>query len=215
MCTTIPMTYLLNSEPAFKFDWRRSLEEIYRGRNLSFFESGQSVPMFSHEVWVVCRGVIQLSTLHPTGDEVLVGLAFQSMPFGLPLTVLEPYQAIALSDVDLMRFTLTEIEESPQLSLSIFRQLSRRLQQTEAMLSLVSNKRVEDRLREILLFLKKEVGQPVDGGSRLSIRLTHQHLANAINSTRVTVTRALGQLQADNWLWIDRDRHIVIAEAKV
>ncbi|MEE3716888.1 Crp/Fnr family transcriptional regulator [Tumidithrix elongata RA019] len=209
------MTYLLNSEAAFRFDWRRSLEEIYRGRNLSFFESSQSIPMHSHEVWVVCRGVVQLSTLHPSGDEVLVGLAFQSMPFGLPLTMLEPYQAIALSDVDLMRFTMTEIEESPELSLSIFRHLNRRLQQAESMLALVSNKRVEDRLREILLFLKKEVGQPTDGGMRLSIRLTHQHLANAISSTRVTVTRALGQLQADGWLWIDRDRHIVIAEEAV
>jgi CRP-like cAMP-binding protein len=209
------MTYLLNSEPVFQSDLRRSLEEIYRGRNLSFFESGQNIPMFGHEIWVVCRGVIQLSTLHPTGDEVLVGLVFQSMPFGLPLTALEPYQAIALSDVDLMRFTLTEIEESPQLSLSIFRQLNRRLQQTESMISLISNKRVEDRLREILLFLKKEVGQPVEGGSRLSIRLTHQHLANAISSTRVTVTRALGQLQADGWLSIDRDRHIVIADPAV
>ncbi|WP_425216923.1 Crp/Fnr family transcriptional regulator [Tumidithrix helvetica] len=209
------MTYLLNSEAAFRFDWRRSLEEIYRGRNLSFFESSQSIPMHSHEVWVVCRGVVQLSTLHPSGDEVLVGLAFQSMPFGLPLTMLEPYQAIALSDVDLMRFTMAEIEESPELSLSIFRHLNRRLQQAEAMLALVSNKRVEDRLREILLFLKKEVGQPTDGGMRLSIRLTHQHLANAISSTRVTVTRALGQLQADGWLWIDRDRHIVIAEEAV
>ena len=66
--------------------------------------------MYPHEVWVVCRGVVQLNTLHPSGDEVLVGFAVQAMPFGFPLTSLEPYQAIALSDVDLMRFTIIELE---------------------------------------------------------------------------------------------------------
>jgi len=44
------------------------------------------------------------------------------------------------------------------------------------------------------------------------VRLTHQHLANAISSTRVTVTRALGQLQEEGWLFIDRNRYIVITD---
>ena len=180
-------------------DWRRSLEEIYRGRTMHTYKSGQIIPMYPHEVWVVCRGVVQLNTLHPSGDEVLVGFAVQAMPFGLPLTNLDPYQAIALSDVDLMRFTLTELEQSSQL-----------YQQTEALLALISNKRVEERLRQILLLLKQEVGIAVEDGTRLTVRLTHQHLASAISSTRVTVTRAMKLLQDEGWLKVDRDRHIIL-----
>jgi CRP-like cAMP-binding protein len=191
-------------------DWRRSLEEIYRGRTMHNYKSGQIIPMYSHEVWVVCRGVVQLNTLHPSGDEVLVGFAVQAMPFGLPLTNLDPYQAIALSDIDLMRFTINELENSAQLYQGILQHLNRRLQQTEALLALVSNKRVEERLRQILLLLKQEIGIPVDGGTRLTVRLTHQHLASAISSTRVTVTRAMKLLQDEGWLKIDRDRHIII-----
>ena len=191
-------------------DWRRSLEEIYRGRTMHTYKAGKIVPMYSHEVWVVCRGVVQLNTLHPTGDEVLVGFAVQAMPFGLPLTNLDPYQAIALSDVDLMRFTLIELENSPQLYQGILQHLNRRLQQTESLLALVSNKRVEERLRQILLLLRQEVGIPVEGGIRLTVRLTHQQLASAISSTRVTVTRAMKILQDEGWLKIDRDRHIVL-----
>ncbi len=191
-------------------DWRRSLEEIYRGHTMHTYKSGQIVPMYPNEVWVVCRGVIQLNTLHPSGDEVLVGFAVQAMPFGLPLTNLEPYQAIALSDVDLMRFTLSELGQSPQLYQGILQHLNRRLQQTEALLALVSNKRVEERLRQILLLLKQEVGIPVEGGTRLTVRLTHQHLASAISSTRVTVTRAMKLLQDEGWLKIDRNRHIIL-----
>lgn len=206
------MSQLFNSQVNSQSNWRQLLEDVYQGRSLYPFRGSQSIPMYSHEIWVACRGVVQLSTLHPNGDEVSLGLVGPSMPFGLPLTFLNPYQAIALSDVDLMRFTMVEVEASPQLMQGIFRHLSLRLQRTEAMLALVSHRRVEDRLRELLLLLKEEVGQPVGAGTRLSVRLTHQHLANAIGSTRVTVTRALGHFQAENFLKIDRDRHILLMD---
>jgi CRP-like cAMP-binding protein len=197
---------------SFQPDWRRWLEEIYRDRPLHPFEAGQSIPLYPHEIWVVSRGVVQLNTLHASGDEVLLGLVCPSMPFGLPLTTLEPYQAVALSDADLMRLTVTEVEQSPQLSKGIVRHLVRRMQQTEALLALVNQRRVEDRLRQFLRLLQREVGQETPAGTRLTVRLTHQHLANAIGSTRVTVTRALGQFQDAGWLSIDRSRHIVIHE---
>jgi len=194
------------------FDWRRSLEETYLGRSLYSYTAGQNIPIYNHEVWMVCRGMVQLSTIHSSGDEILTGFAFPGMPFGIPLTTLDPYQANALSDVDLMRFTLVELERSPDLSQRLLNQVNRRLQQAESLIALISLKRVEDRLRQILMLLKREIGQPTEGGTRIAVRLTHQHLANAISSTRVTVTRALGQLQEEGWLFIDRNRYIVIAD---
>jgi CRP-like cAMP-binding protein len=166
--------------------------------------------MLPHEIWVVCRGVVQLGTLYDTGDEALLGLACPSMPFGLSLALIRPYHAVALSDVDLMRLTLNEVEQSPVLAQGIFRHVTRRLRQTEAILAMVGYRRVEDRLRHLLLLLKQEVGQPVAGGTRLTVRLTHQQLANTIGTTRVTVTRLLSQLREEGWLTIDRHRHIIL-----
>jgi len=197
------------------FDWRRSLEESYFGRSLHAFNAGQNIPIYSHEVWMVCRGMVQLSTIHSSGDEILTGFAFPGMPFGTPLTNLDPYQANALSDVDLMRFSLVELERSPELSQRLLNQVNRRLQQAESLIALISLKRVEDRLRQLLMLLKREIGQPTEGGTRIGVRLTHQHLANAISSTRVTVTRALGQLQEEGWLFIDRNRYIVIIDKDI
>jgi len=205
------MPHTIDSKTSFQSDWRQLLEGLYRERTLHPFRSGEAIMMHPREIWVVCRGVVQLSTFHPCGDEVSLGLISPSMPFGLPLTLIDPYQAIALSDVDLMRLTMVEVEQSPTLSQGLFKHLSRRLQQTEALLASVNHRRVEDRLRQFLMLLKDEIGQPSSTGSRISVRLTHQHLANAIGSTRVTVTRALGQLQEEGWLTIGRDRHIVIA----
>ncbi len=193
-----------------QLDLRHLLEHLYHGRALQPFNSGQEIPLSPHEVWVVCRGVVQLGTFYDTGDEAILGLACPSMPFGLPLTLIRPYHATALSDVDLMRLTWAELEESPVLAQGIFQQTARRLRQTEAVLAMVGYRRVEDRLRHLLLLLKQEVGQPVAGGTRLTVRLTHQQLANAIGTTRVTVTRLISQLKESGWLQIDCDRHIIL-----
>ncbi len=193
-----------------QLDLRHLLEELYQGRSLYPFCSGQAIPMLPHEIWIVCRGIVQLGTLYDNGDESLLGLACPSMPFGLPLTLMSPYQAIALSDVDLMRLSLIEIEQSPLLAQGIFPHLTRRLRQSEAVLAMVGYRRVEDRLRHLLLLLKQEVGQPAPTGTRLSVRLTHQQIANAIGTTRVTITRLLNQLREEGWLAIDRSRHIVL-----
>jgi CRP-like cAMP-binding protein len=190
-------------------DLRQLLEELYQGRSLHPFCSGQEIELLTQEIWVVCRGVVQLGTLYDTGDEALLGLAVPSTPFGLPLTLIRPYQAIALSDVDLMRLTQSEVEQSPMLAQGIYRQIIRRLRQTEAILAMVGYRRVEERLRHFLLLLKQEIGYSTPAGVRLGVRLTHQQLANAIGTTRVTVTRLISQLREEGWLTVDRHRHIV------
>lgn len=189
---------------------RHLLEELYREQELRSYADGSSIAMTTEDIWVVYRGVVQLSTLHGNGDEVLLGLAGPSMPFGFPLSSLESYFATALSKVELLRLTLTDIEASPTLSQRVFRQLNRRLRQTEVMLALVGHRRVEVRLRHLLYLLQDELGQPVAGGTRIAVKLTHQQLANAIGTTRVTVTRLLGKLRDENWLTLDQSRHIVL-----
>ncbi len=202
----IPAALEVNSKP----ELRQLLEALYSGRNLQSYKSGQPIRMLQEEILVVCRGVVQIGTLYDSGDEALLGLASPSMPFGLPLSFIRPYQAAALTDVDLMRLSMAEVEQSPELTQSLFRQLTRRLQQTEAILAMVGYRRVEDRLRHLLLLLKEEIGLPVASGTRLSVRLTHQQLANTIGTTRVTVTRLLSQLQEEGWLVVDGTRHIVL-----
>ena len=194
-------------------DLRQLLEERYQGHTLKTYKRGQAIPLTPNDVWVVYRGVVQLSTLYPSGDEAMLGLAVPLMPFGLPLTLTHPYQAVAMTDVDLMRLKLSEIEQSPALTQCLLQQMRRRLQQTEALLALASYRRVEERLMHLLELLKHELGQPVPEGIRLNARLTHQHLANAIGTTRVTVTRLLGQLRDRGYLTFDAQRHIILTSS--
>jgi CRP-like cAMP-binding protein len=202
------MSYPALATASVPIDWRLLLEELYQGRNVTTVKCGQFIAMKATDVFIVCRGVVQLSTLYPSGDEGLVGLVCPSMPFGMPFSQLNPYEAIALTDIVLMRIHIMEIEQSPRLAQGLFRELTRRLQQTEALLAIAGYRHVEDRLRQLLYLLRQELGQVTPEGVRLSIRLTHQQLAGLIGTTRVTVTRLLKDFRAEGWIDTDSQRHL-------
>nr|WP_242028424.1 Crp/Fnr family transcriptional regulator [Pseudanabaena sp. FACHB-2040] len=185
------------------------LEQLYRERALVPFPAGRTIPLKGEEVLVVCRGVVQLFTIQHDGSETLLGLAGPSMPVGLPLTVVDPYWATALTDVDVLPLPLVEIEASSILMAGIFRNLTLRLQQAEAWLALSGKRLVADRLRHLLLLLAKDFGYVEPEGVRIPVRLTHHQLATAIGTTRVTVTRLLKDFKAEGWMTIDQ-RNIVL-----
>ncbi|HAC66067.1 MAG TPA: hypothetical protein DCF68_21675 [Cyanothece sp. UBA12306] len=185
-----------------------SSQEGHGERRLHFYDRGEEIPLVSEGVWQVYRGIAQLSQLTPQGDDILLGWAQPSTFFGLWLTYIETYQAKALSEVYLKWYPLTEIETSPQLAQQVLSKVVQRMRQTEALLAIAGLKRVEDRLQQLLSLLKQEMGEPIEEGTRLKVRLTHQNLASAIGTTRVTITRLLGEFQRQGWLIIDSDRHI-------
>ncbi|MBZ8182250.1 MAG: Crp/Fnr family transcriptional regulator [Oscillatoria sp. PMC 1051.18] len=185
-------------------------EKYHEGRRLHFYHRGDEIPLLPEGVWQVYRGVVQLSTINPGGEEVVLGWAQPTTYFGLWLTCLQSYRAKALSDVYIRWFSQPEIESSPNLAQVMVNSLSRRTIQTEAMLAIAGQRRVEERLQQLLLLLKQELGQPLAEGVRLEVRLTHQNIANAISTTRVTVTRLLGDFQRRGYITIDSDRHIIL-----
>lgn len=185
-------------------------DQLSDGRRLHYYDKGENIPLAEEGVWQVYRGIAQLSQISASGEEVLLGWVQPFTFFGLWLTHIESYQVKALSDLYLRWYNLNEIENSPQLSQVMLTQLARRMRQTEALLAIAGLKRVEERLQELLALLKQELGQPVAEGTRIGVRLTHQNLANAIGTTRVTVTRLLGDFQRQGLVLIDHHRHIVL-----
>ncbi|MEO1133983.1 MAG: Crp/Fnr family transcriptional regulator [Cyanobacteria bacterium J06639_1] len=193
-------------------DVRLLLEELYFDRPLTPYISKSTVSLPTDAIGIVCRGVVQLTTLQPNGNEVLLGLIGPSMPLGMPMTDMNPYQAMALTDVDLLWLPISEIEASPKLAAGLFRHMTLRVQQAESWLALSGMRPVSERLRHLLTLLVRQLGQEHgDNSVRLTVRLTHEQLANAIGTTRVTVTRLLNTFCDEGWLSIDRQRHMVMS----
>lgn len=175
---------------------------------------GETIPLNPQSIWLVRQGVVKLTTISETGEQVLLGLAGPSMPFGSALTALEVYQATALSEVELMCMPLKDVIANGSLAQKVLPHLNARLQQTEAMLAILGQRRVIDRLHYLLRFLERQFGQSVPQGNRLSIRLTHQDLAAVCSTTRVTITRMLGKLQEEGKIYIDYKNHIILLADK-
>ncbi len=187
------------------------LEASYEKRSLVHLPAGSRVPLLKKTVWLVVRGMVKLSAISVQGDELLLGLAGPNEPFGDPLSNVEVYEATTLCESDLLCLTCDEIAASPHLGMALLQGMGVRYRQSEAMLGLLGLRRIEDRVRGFLELLANDYGQPCDQGLRLNIKLTHQELASALSTTRVTVTRVLGSLKDEGWLQLDGQRRLVIA----
>ncbi|MDA0726178.1 MULTISPECIES: Crp/Fnr family transcriptional regulator [Synechococcaceae] len=194
---------------------RSMLEDTFQRRDLVSLTAGSRVPMLRHHVWLVARGMVKLSSMNEQGEDVLLGLAGPNEPFGEPLSNLDLYEATTLSDCDLLCLSMDEIQQTPHLASTLMLALISRTRQSEALISLLGLRRVEDRVRGFLELLAEEYGQPCEDGLRLNLRLTHQDIAGALSTTRVTVTRVLGLLKEEGWLKLSSQRQLVICNLPI
>ncbi|MEB3350039.1 MAG: Crp/Fnr family transcriptional regulator [Cyanobacteriota bacterium] len=192
-------------------DFRIHLEANYRNRSLVQLPAGSTVPQIKGNYWLVVRGMVRLQAITYHGDEVLLGIAGPGEPFGDPLQAVEASDAVSLCSTDLLCLTSQELRDDPTLALGMLEAVTRRLRQSERLLALMALRRVEERVKGFLELLASDYGQPCPEGLRLGVRLTHHELACAVGTTRVTVTRVLGQLKEQGWLLVDAQRCLVVA----
>ena len=189
------------------FDLGRKSREL----PLQQYGRGDEISVADAEIWQVYRGVVQLSKIRHDGTEVVLGWVTANGTFDNHFDdSMTSYRAVALSDVYVKRYSFQDVMQNPPLAKQFFAQFSDRLIKSQQLLSIIAVKSVEERLKQLLLMLKQEMGQTVDDGVRLQVRFTHQHLAEAVNTTRVTVTRILGSLQDRELIYFDAHRHIVV-----
>ncbi|MFN5513868.1 MAG: Crp/Fnr family transcriptional regulator [Cyanobacteriota bacterium] len=187
--------------------------EDLENRRLHYYEKGDTIPLCDKGGWQVYLGVVQLGQWLENGDEILLGWVQAPGFVGLDLTLLqlETYQAKALSATYLRWYPQEDLKTAPaSVAQFILLQTLKQLRQRETLLGILGFKRVDERLQALLKLLAQEMGQPVAEGIRLSVRLTHQMMANAIGTTRVTVTRLLGELHSQGQISFDGDRHLII-----
>jgi CRP-like cAMP-binding protein len=189
---------------------QQKLKQLSQTASTRCFRRGTTIPLQTDQIWIVFQGLVQLGSLYPNGEESVLGILSPTMPFGLPLTQVDPYSAIALTDVVLIMQSVSQLQQSPALSYFVNQCNMNRLRQTEAMLAMLGYRRIDDRLRQFLILLAGQIGETTPKGIRLGVRLTHQMIANATGTTRVTATRILGVLKQESWLHFDADHHIVL-----
>jgi len=165
-------------------------------------------------MYVIRQGRVQVTKAAEDGREKIIdfleaGAFFGEMalldeaPRSASIRTLEPATLLALSRRDFRKL----LAHSPDLALSLIRELTRRLRDTDDHTMSVSFQRVDERVRG--LFVRVARSEPEFPGCRATPRLTHQQIADMIGTSRETVTRAVKELKASGWLRQRGKRYLI------
>ena len=196
--------------PSSSSEFLGDLENSYRRRSIHF-DSGVKVPLLPDHIWIVVRGIVKLSYLNEQGDDVLLAIAGPNEPFGDPLTHLDLYEATTLDHCDMLGLPIQEVTSTPHLNINLMEALMQRTRQSESLIALLGLRGVDNRVKRFLELLAENYGQPCDQGLAINLRLTHQEIAGAVSTTRVTVTKVVGQLKESGWLQYDSKQRMVVS----
>ena len=156
------------------------------------FQRREYLPMIQNIFWQIDSGMVRTITVDRNGTATTLGLWSVGDVVGYPLAGIDDYQIECLSDVQLHRIQIDDCFVYNQLLLS-------HLHQSQVLLG-IGHGSIEDRLKKFLTFLAKKFGQSTDSGYYILHSLTHQDVAEVIDSTRVTVTRTLGQFEQQGFV---------------
>jgi len=198
-----------------------TLQEVIRSLSGSTVETVErSKTIFfpgdpAEKVYLLRRGAVRLSRVYESGEEITVALLRENSLFGV-LSLLTGqrsdrfYHAIAFTRVEMVTAPATSvrkaIEQDASMGLLLLQGLSSRILQTETMIETLTHRDMSSRLVSFLLVLCRDFGVPSSEGITIDLRLSHQAIAEAIGSTRVTITRLLGDLRIEGLVAIDRKK---------
>ncbi len=185
------------------------IETFDRGKTI-FFPGDPA-----ERVYFLLKGAVKLSRVYEAGEEITVALLRENSVFGILSLVIGQksdrfYHAVAFTPVELLSAPIEQVEQSlknnPDLSMLMLQSLSSRILQTEMMIETLAHRDMGSRLVSFLLILCRDFGVPTNEGIRIDLKLSHQAIAEAIGSTRVTVTRLLGDLRTENMISIQKKK---------
>jgi len=137
-------------------------------------------------LWQIQTGFIMTCTYLEDGTTVALGLWGPGDIVGATLSRIKPYQIECLTPVEAILFPRSKDTDLTEILLS-------HIQQAEELMVIRSHRKVETMLIKLLAWLSQKFGAQVEQGRLIDMRLTHEDLADLVGSTRVTVTRILGQ----------------------
>lgn len=168
----------------------------------SQFNRHDLLPLQEDFLWRIEWGVVRSLTWSEDGTLATLGYWGVGDVVGQPLSRLRPYQVECLTCVE-------AISIPEQHWYLVFDSIVSHAQQSEELLNIVRHQRVCERLHQLLLWLASKFGRPVPSGKLIDLRLTHQEIAELIGTTRVTVTRLLKELEAEERIMRRSQRYII------
>lgn len=154
------------------------------------FTRREIIPPRNDVLWRIERGAVRTLTWSEDGTFITLGYWGPGDLVGYPLSKVKPYQIECLTSVEVSILP-------PHLWNQDINTLITHIQQAEELLSIVHRKPIYLRLWQFLVWLSEKFGRDVEQGKLIDLNVTHQEMAEVLNTTRVTVTRLLQQYEEE------------------
>lgn len=165
------------------------------------FKRRDRISIDTYTLWRVSSGLVRTITWSEDGEIVPLGLWTTDSIIGVPISQVQPCEIQCLSKAELVRLPL----DYP-LTVDM---LLQHTAQINHLLQIMHCRQVQDRLLRFSCWLAENFGQPTSHGRLITVRLTHQEIAETIGTSRVTVTRFIKQLEANGLMrWSGRERFV-------
>ncbi|BDA67398.1 CRP/FNR family transcriptional regulator [Rivularia sp. IAM M-261] len=172
------------------------------GLQQRLFTRRETIPARNDVLWKIERGAVRTLTWSEDGTFITLGYWGPGDLIGYPLSRVKPYQIECLTSVEVSVVP-------PQLWHQDINSFLSHIQQAEELLSIVHRKPISLRLWQFLVWLSEKFGRDVEQGKLIDLNVTHQEMAEVLNTTRVTVTRLLQQFEEENTM-VRHKRRIIL-----
>nr|WDA98807.1 global nitrogen regulator [Sciadococcus taiwanensis] len=105
---------------------------------------------------------------------------------------------------------VTILKQEPEYVHMFFKMFYQRLIDTEKFLAILSHKEIGNRLAHFLLLIANYYGISTSRGIFININLSHETIANILNTTRVTITRLMGEFRRIKMIQIQGRKIILL-----
>ena len=171
---------------------------------------------------LVKKGAVRLSRIYENGEEITVAFLKENSLFGVSSLFSGKrsdkfYHAVAFTDVEIVTAPASSvrnaIEADTAIRMLLIQGLSNSILQSATMIETLNNKNIYSRLISFLLVLSKDFGVTSKKGIIIDLNITQAGIAEAIGSTRATITRFFVQLKNSRLLASDHKKITIIDSA--
>jgi len=171
-------------------------------------------------IYLIESGQVKVVQLSPDGKEKIIGLYQKGDLFG-EVCICErakrEEQAVALEPTTVSSFkvkvVLELVAQQPDLALKLLMVFCARLVECHEEINALAFDEVRERLARELLRLSRSPGsQREDRGVHLGVSLTHQELAQLVNSTRETATAIMNEFRRHDLVDYGRGEIVVFPD---
>jgi len=187
-------------------------------KHQTIFREGDPGQTFYPTFYLILSGSVAVVRIAPDGRETILSILKERDFFGEMSVFDTSVRAASVRTMTEAEVGVIErndflalIDKTPRIGRLLVIALSERLRAANKLIAATTSQDIRARLASLLLNLMQNFGEPVDTGTRISLRLTNQEMANMIGTTRETVNRTLNRFWDERVIDM-RTAHVIVME---